>query len=271
MDRWPIDEGTAERLLTGRVAAADAPPGYVDVAALVRSAGAPAHPAELSREADVVAAAVAVISPDSRRAREVPMRRKILPFKVVVAAGIVGALGVASAAAAVSANLTSQGSHHNHHAAAQVSNAVQPTGTSPTSGTNGTNGTGATQTVTGTTAAKGPVMGITKGHAKFGLCTAFLAITKDGTTLTSPALTSVAFKTLMASLGTTSATTAAKCMTVVAKTKPGANPTTHAGAATTDVNATAHQGATSHPNATSHPGPTTHPNATSHPGGNHSS
>jgi len=54
MKRHPIDEITAERLLAGNVEPDDAPPGYAEVATLVKTAKAPATPEELvRRDADV--------------------------------------------------------------------------------------------------------------------------------------------------------------------------------------------------------------------------
>jgi hypothetical protein len=50
-DRVPVlDPDTAERLLSGRLDPADAPPGYDQVAALLQMAAAPAHPHELAGE-----------------------------------------------------------------------------------------------------------------------------------------------------------------------------------------------------------------------------
>jgi hypothetical protein len=45
-----LDPDTAERLLSGRLDPADAPPGYDEVAALLQAAAAPAHPHELAGE-----------------------------------------------------------------------------------------------------------------------------------------------------------------------------------------------------------------------------
>jgi hypothetical protein len=44
----PLDADTAERLLCGRLDPDDAPPGYAEVARLLRAAAAPADPAELT-------------------------------------------------------------------------------------------------------------------------------------------------------------------------------------------------------------------------------
>jgi hypothetical protein len=47
----PLDADTAERLLSGRLDPDDAPPGYAEVARLLRAAAAPADPAELTGQA----------------------------------------------------------------------------------------------------------------------------------------------------------------------------------------------------------------------------
>jgi hypothetical protein len=56
-----LDQDTADRLLAGRVDPDDAPPGYADVARLLRAAGAPPTPAELVREEQAVAAAARTV------------------------------------------------------------------------------------------------------------------------------------------------------------------------------------------------------------------
>jgi hypothetical protein len=52
----PLDADTAERLLSGRLDPDDAPPGYAEVTRLLRTAAAPADPAELAGEAAAMAA-----------------------------------------------------------------------------------------------------------------------------------------------------------------------------------------------------------------------
>ena len=47
----PLDADTAERLLSGRLDPDDAPPGYAEVARLLRAAAAPADPTELTGQA----------------------------------------------------------------------------------------------------------------------------------------------------------------------------------------------------------------------------
>ena len=50
----PLDAHTAERLLAGRLDPDDAPPGYAEVARLLRAAAAPADPAELAGQAAAI-------------------------------------------------------------------------------------------------------------------------------------------------------------------------------------------------------------------------
>ena len=44
----PLDDDTAERLLAGRLHPEDAPPGYAEVARVLRAAAGPASPEELA-------------------------------------------------------------------------------------------------------------------------------------------------------------------------------------------------------------------------------
>ncbi|MHB1919452.1 MAG: hypothetical protein ACYCSX_12335, partial [Acidimicrobiales bacterium] len=125
MHRWPIDDDTADRLLAGTVDPKDAPPGYEAVARLVRTARGPALPSELGREASIVSAAVAALAPASpSTSKEVPMRKKLVPFKLA-AASAVGVIGFATAAAAVGVDLASHSSHAGSHAVVQFSSSSQ--------------------------------------------------------------------------------------------------------------------------------------------------
>lgn len=107
MRRLPLDDGTADRLLSGLVEADDAPPGYAAVARLLRAAGAPATADELAREPEAVTAAAAAVRvqrgtsvvPQTRRHK---MRSRFFRVKVVglAAAGmLVGSAGLAAAGA----------------------------------------------------------------------------------------------------------------------------------------------------------------------------
>jgi hypothetical protein len=100
-----LDRDTADRLLAGQVDPDDAPPGYAEVARLVRAAGAPPTPAELVREEQAVAAAARVVSPRPARSpvpatRRSTVRSRFFRVKVaglVVAGTVLGTTGLAAA------------------------------------------------------------------------------------------------------------------------------------------------------------------------------
>lgn len=103
-----LDRLTADRLLTGRVDSDDAPPGYAEVAALVRDLASPAGPSELAGQAKAVAAAVSVLElrPQPRGSRgpaaiSRPGRRprhfRAKVASLVVVGTLVGGTGLAAA------------------------------------------------------------------------------------------------------------------------------------------------------------------------------
>jgi hypothetical protein len=108
--RLALDEGTAERLLTGRTDPVDAPPGYGRVAAVLAAASAPPGAKELAGEAAVVAVFAAAARPCSgpvglrlltpRRSR---VFTKLLTVKAAVA--VLGVLATGGVAAAATGNL----------------------------------------------------------------------------------------------------------------------------------------------------------------------
>ncbi len=104
--RLALDEGTAERLLTGQLDPADAPPGYSQVAALLAAMSAPPDTEELAGQAAIVAAFAAAArshSPqliDPRRSR---VLTKLLTAKA--AAAVLGVLMTGGVAAAATGNL----------------------------------------------------------------------------------------------------------------------------------------------------------------------
>jgi hypothetical protein len=106
--RLALDEGTAERLLTGRVAPADAPPGYGLAAAVLAAASAPPDADELAGESAVVAvfAAAARSRPVSVRLLT-PRRSQVLTklLTVKAAAAVLGVLVGGGVAAAATGNL----------------------------------------------------------------------------------------------------------------------------------------------------------------------
>lgn len=167
MNRFPIDDHTADRLLAGTLSPEDAPPSYAGLARMIQAATGPATAAELAAEAAVVAAGVEAVrsGPHAPIPRRKSVLTKLLSAKVAgIAAGVV--LGATTAAAAATGNLPSS-------AQTAVSDAVSHVGVSLPSGSSGTNtstsGTNQSSNKPTTNAAAD------NPNAQFGLCTAFLA------------------------------------------------------------------------------------------------
>lgn len=97
-----LDEDTADRLLTGRLDPADAPPGYAGVARLLAVAAAPAAPEELAGQAAAVARFAAEVeshppTPIPRRTG-MPSRMSSVKVTAVVSVVVLSVSGVAAAA-----------------------------------------------------------------------------------------------------------------------------------------------------------------------------
>jgi hypothetical protein len=104
--RLALDEGTAERLLAGRLDPADAPPGYGRVAAVLAAVSAPPDTEELAGQAAIVAvfaAAARSHSPQSIDPRRSRVLTKLLTVKA--AAAVLGVLMGGGVAAAATGNL----------------------------------------------------------------------------------------------------------------------------------------------------------------------
>jgi hypothetical protein len=104
--RLALDEGTAERLLTGRLDPADAPPGYGRVAAVLAAVSAPPDVEELADQAAVVAvfaAAARSHPPHLLTPRRSRVLTKLLTVKA--AAAVLGVLVSGGVAAAATGNL----------------------------------------------------------------------------------------------------------------------------------------------------------------------
>ena len=136
-DPLALDEGSAERLLTGSLDPDDAPPGYAGVTELLRAAGGPAQPHELSGEAELVSALAAAMRQPSR-ARPVgrfPVFEKSLSVKVAVAAGtaVLGLTGALASAGALPGPAQSFTASVLHHVGVSVPPAGDPaSGSAPT-------------------------------------------------------------------------------------------------------------------------------------------
>jgi len=101
-----LDNNTAERLLSGQIDAADAPPGYGGVAKILAAATASANPSELTGESDALTMfrlqsqqrsavqGVAVVSLDEHRSRRVSRKAMLVG---VVAGVLLASTGVAAA------------------------------------------------------------------------------------------------------------------------------------------------------------------------------
>lgn len=211
MPRFPLDDATAERLLSGELWPEDAPPGYSTVVTALGKMQASPVPTELSGEqATVTAAALEARSArtvDPSTPRRKPMLAKLVSAKVaaVVATTVLGA----TAAAAATGNLPSQ-------AQSAVSDALSHVGVSvpnPHSHPNGpSNSRGS---------APGD-KGANDAHANFGQCTAFLAgpaasaNTQSTSNTASGKDSSTAFSDLIADHGGSVASATAYCQGVVA-------------------------------------------------------
>jgi hypothetical protein len=101
-----LDDETLERLLTGELSPAQAPPGYAEVAALLAATAAPPTPDELAGQAAALAELRAATRPRRavvgfRRAARPPRRRRV----GLLAAALVGALAMGGVAAAATGNV----------------------------------------------------------------------------------------------------------------------------------------------------------------------
>jgi len=102
MRRNPLDDHTADRLLAGAVAPADAPPGFETVAALASAAQQPASAADLANEAPVVALVAAAVQSAPTALLTTPRKNvlsKVLTAKVAAIAAVTF-IGAGAAAAA---------------------------------------------------------------------------------------------------------------------------------------------------------------------------
>jgi hypothetical protein len=168
MRRHPIDGETAERLLAGSVEPDDAPPGYAQLAALVKAAKAPATGEELvRRDADVAVVTAALDTPvaaatTTERTRMISRRFGTKALAIAIPALALTATG----AAAATGSLPSPAQSAVHSALTHVGLSVPSDHSS--SGDAGDTGTHSANNAN----AVGPDA---TGAAKFGLCRAFMA------------------------------------------------------------------------------------------------
>jgi hypothetical protein len=166
MPRTPLDDATADRLLTGALHPEDAPPGYGQVAALVGAARGAPHPINPTDRAAAVSAITAAISsapgnsltPQRKGNRH--MISRLLTLKALGVALPAVALTAGSAAAATGSLPTP--------AQAAVASALSTVGVHVPNGHDSTDSTNSSAPAS----AVGPDA---SGPAKYGLCTAWKA------------------------------------------------------------------------------------------------
>jgi len=219
MNQFPIDDATADRLLSGALSPEDSPPGYAGVAGVFRAAAGPGTPDELASQSLVVAAAAAevlsapTIRPTTRRK---PMLSKLLSVQAagVAAAALLGAAGVAAAA---TGNLPSSAQSAVSSALSHVDLSIpKPSSQGTTNGNNASTTSAKTssgKTDQDKTGTQKPADKGANAKADFGQCTAFLAGSATGRSHKDH---SSAFTDLMADHGGMAKTTAF-CKAVVAE------------------------------------------------------
>lgn len=229
-----MDDVTADRLLSGRLAPADAPPGYAQVARLAQAATGPAAPSELAGESLVLPAAMAVLGAGGggvvaggrsdlrRRLRTTSLGARV----AALSAGIV--LVGATAAAAANGSLPRPAQSAIAEAASHLGISVpDPDKSAASVSAPAATSTPTKPSVASTGAATSgrPTAGDHAGpndvNATFGQCTAFLAHTAAAADRSSTAdgrgpSGSTAFIDLVADHGGTVTSTTAFCRGVVA-------------------------------------------------------
>jgi hypothetical protein len=181
-DPLALDDETLERLLTGELSPAQAPPGYAEVAALLAATAAPPTPDELAGQAAALAELRAATRPRRavvgfRRAARPPRRRRV----GLLAAALVGALAMGGAAAAATGHVPAPLRDAARSIMATVDGAEPappaPPGSRTAPGpTPASAGEAPGSTGPGSTAAAGSGPGsATAGPDKQGLCKAYLA------------------------------------------------------------------------------------------------
>jgi hypothetical protein len=78
-DMQPLDTNTADRLLAGAIGPEDAPPGYAELASVLRAASGETTAEEIAREAEIVAMVAAAVR-SSSSVHPSSSRRSYMPF-----------------------------------------------------------------------------------------------------------------------------------------------------------------------------------------------
>ncbi len=220
MKRFALDDLTADRLLAGKLAPEDAPPGYQAIAQAVQTAAGTSPAIETTRDAATVAVVVEALRSSAKpplRARRKSMLAQLLSAKVAAIAAVT-VLG-ATAAAAATNTLPAPAQTAVSDAASHVGLAIPKPDSH--ANTHATDHPGRPANSAATAHATGPDA---TGNAKYGLCTAYAA----GPSTTNPHSqrdNAVAFRNL--------ATSAAAAGQSIGDYCKGATPPTHDG--TTDT------------------------------------
>lgn len=227
MNRYPLDDATADRLLSGAVSPEDAPPGCAGLAAAIRTALGPAQAGELAGQMAVVTAAAAAVhsAPTPHRTlRRNRMLPKLLSAKVaaVAAAATLGAAGVAAAA---TGHLPSNAQSAVSGAASHMGLVIPKpggSGSSTATGTSHHSTKGKTDHDDKAGKHKSSGHGPNDDNANFGQCQAFLSGSATGRSHKDH---STAFADLIADHGRSVSSTTAYCKKVVAAHHEDTNAT----------------------------------------------
>jgi hypothetical protein len=227
----PLDDTTADRLLSGMISPDDAPPGYAGLAALVQTLQRPgesAHTNPPAAEASLIAAMADAVASSRPPATSVPRRSSVLSRLLtakIAAAATVAAFGLGTAAAAATGSLPRPTSHASPRAAGGLATASSHYPSVPPAAAHGA---APVATPAASTPTSLPGTGPANMHTQFGLCTAFLAANAGTGTSTSstmpPRDASTAFQALISQHRGVAATTA-YCTGVAHPGKPSSAAT----------------------------------------------
>jgi chitinase len=230
MNRFPIDDTTAEALLAGGLSPDDVPRGYAGLAGMIQAATGPTIPAEMASELLVVAAGVAAVR-SAPTIGPTTLRRKSMLTKLrsakVAAIAVTAVLATSGVAAAATGTLPPG-------AQTTVANTVAHVGISvpkPNSHANANALSHSNASIDhGKSAAHKPADQGANAKADFGQCTAFLATPDSSadnqatTSTTSGKNSSTAFADLITDHGGTVASATSYCKTTIAA-KHASTPT----------------------------------------------
>ncbi len=249
MRKIRLDEDTAERLLRGKLAPEDAPPGYGHLASLIKAARSPASDAEMAG-ADRAGAAMShalrvgsgISSPLNRRKS---MLGKLLSAKViagVAAASLIGGTAAAAATGSLPSPAQSTVAGALSHIGISVPNPeVSSTGSAGTTSQSNSTQQASAGATKPTAQGRGPSI---SGPDRYGLCVAYSSSSNVSAGASSHKNQSVAFSNLAAAAKAADETIAKFCAGVTP-------PSSHSAASTKSQTPTTKYSGTSNP-GTSH-------------------